>query len=100
MRPASRAIRITKQLRAAQPYGESCGVDRDGSDATRIYGDPNPTFSFTFTGFVNGDTAAVVTGSPACTSADPTAAVGTYPITCTAGTLSAANYTFAFVSGT
>ena len=69
------------------------------ADATRIYGDPNPTFSFTFSGFVNGDTAAVVSGSPACTSADPTSAVGTYPITCTVGTLTAANYTFAFVSG-
>ena len=69
------------------------------ANATRIYGDPNPTFSFTFSGFVNGDTAAVVSGSPACTSADPTSAVGTYPITCTVGTLTAANYTFAFVSG-
>jgi 6-phosphogluconolactonase (cycloisomerase 2 family) len=69
------------------------------ANATRIYGDPNPAFSFTITGFVNGETAAVVSGSPACTSADPTAAVGTYPITCTTGTLSAANYTFTFVSG-
>ncbi|HXA83822.1 MAG TPA: MBG domain-containing protein, partial [Candidatus Dormibacteraeota bacterium] len=69
------------------------------ANATRIYGDPNPAFSFTITGFVNGETAAVVSGSPSCTSADPTAAVGTYPITCTTGTLSAANYTFTFVSG-
>jgi hypothetical protein len=69
------------------------------ADATRIYGDPNPAFSFTITGFVNGDTSAVLSGSPACTSADPTAAVGTYPITCAAGTLSAGNYTFTFVSG-
>ena len=70
------------------------------ANATRIYGDPNPAFSFTITGFVNGDTVAVVSGSPVCTSVDPTAAVGTYPITCTSGTLSAANYTFTFVSGT
>jgi 6-phosphogluconolactonase (cycloisomerase 2 family) len=69
------------------------------ANATRIYGDPNPAFSFTITGFVNGETVAVVSGSPVCTSADPTAAVGTYPITCTTGTLSAANYTFTFVSG-
>ncbi len=69
------------------------------TDATRIYGDPNPAFSFAITGFVNGDTVAVVSGSPACTSADPTAAVATYPINCTTGTLTAANYTFTFVSG-
>ena len=70
------------------------------ADATRIYGDPNPAFAFSITGFVNGETAAVLTGSPSCTSAAPTAAVGTYPITCTTGTLSAANYSFTFVSGT
>ena len=70
-------------------------------NATRVYGDPNPTFTFTFSGFVNGETAAVLTGSPSCTTvADPTSAVGTSPITCSAGTLSAANYTFTFVSGT
>jgi 6-phosphogluconolactonase (cycloisomerase 2 family) len=70
------------------------------SNASRIYGDPNPTFAFTITGFVNGDTSAVVSGSPSCTSVDPTSAVGTYPITCTAGTLAAANYSFSFVNGT
>ncbi|MFL6314857.1 MAG: MBG domain-containing protein [Terriglobales bacterium] len=69
------------------------------ADATRIYGDPNTAFAFNITGFVNGETAAVVSGSPSCTSAAPTAAVGTYPITCTTGTLSAANYSFTFVSG-
>ena len=70
------------------------------ANATRIYGDPNPAFSFTITGFVNGETVAVVSGSPSCTSADPTSAVGTYPISCTTGTLSTANYTFTFVGGT
>ncbi|MBZ5524489.1 MAG: DUF11 domain-containing protein, partial [Acidobacteriia bacterium] len=70
-------------------------------NASRLYGDPNPAFTFTFSGFVNGETAAVLTGSPTCTTvADPTSAVGTYPITCAVGTLSAANYTFTFVNGT
>jgi hypothetical protein len=71
------------------------------TNASRVYGDPNPTFGFTVSGFVNGETSAVVSGAPSCTSADPTAAVGSYPITCTVGTLTAANYTFAtFVNGT
>src|SRR6185437_15277386 len=70
------------------------------SNETRLYGDPNPAFAFSITGFVNGETSAVLTGSPVCTTAaDPTTAVGTYPITCTQGTLSAQNYTFTFVSG-
>ena len=71
------------------------------ANATRLYGDPNPTFTFTFSGFVNGETAAVVTGSPSCTTtAVASSALGTYPITCAAGTLSAANYTFTFVDAT
>ncbi|HKW74951.1 MAG TPA: MBG domain-containing protein, partial [Terriglobales bacterium] len=71
------------------------------TDASRLYGDANPTFAFTFSGFVNGETSAVLTGSPACTTtADPTSVVGTYPITCSIGTLAAANYTFTFVNGT
>jgi 6-phosphogluconolactonase (cycloisomerase 2 family) len=70
------------------------------SNATRLYGDANPVFAFSITGFVNGETSAVLTGSPVCSAAaDPTSPVGTYPITCTQGTLSAQNYTFTFVAG-
>ena len=69
-------------------------------NASRIYGDPNPVFAFTISGFVNGDTASVVSGSPICTSVPATSNAGSYPITCTLGTLAAANYTFAFVDGT
>jgi 6-phosphogluconolactonase (cycloisomerase 2 family) len=68
-------------------------------NASRIYGDPNPAFAFTISGFVNGDTASVVTGSPNCTSAAPTSDIGSYPIVCAQGTLAAANYSFAFVNG-
>src|SRR6185437_5083717 len=45
------------------------------NNATRVYGDPNPAFSGTITGLVNGDNITF-----AATSADPTAAIGTYPI--------------------
>ncbi|MGC2742183.1 MAG: MBG domain-containing protein, partial [Candidatus Angelobacter sp.] len=71
------------------------------SNATRVYGDPNPVFAFSITGFVNGETAAVLTGNPSCiTAADPTSPIGSYTITCAQGTLVASNYTFTFVSGT
>lgn len=69
-------------------------------NVSKLYGDPNPAFTFTFSGFVNGDTASVITGSPSCTSAPATSNVGAYPIVCTPGTLAAANYSFAFVNGT
>ncbi|HST78922.1 MAG TPA: MBG domain-containing protein, partial [Verrucomicrobiae bacterium] len=67
----------------------------------RLYGDPNPPLTYTITGFVNQDTIAVVSGTADCsTTATVTSPVGTYPITCTQGTLSATNYNFVFVDGT
>jgi MBG domain (YGX type) len=52
---------------------------------------------------VNNETLTTsgVTGSAACTTAPQWATVGTYPINCTVGTLSAVNYAFTtFVPGT
>src|SRR6185437_12250876 len=45
------------------------------NNATRVYGDPNPAFTGTITGLKNGDNITF-----SATSADATAAVGTYPI--------------------
>ncbi|HWW23083.1 MAG TPA: Ig-like domain repeat protein [Edaphobacter sp.] len=71
------------------------------NDATRAFGAVNPTFTTTITGFVNGDTAAAVSGSASLTTtATASSAVGTYTIAAAQGTLSAANYTFTFVNGT
>jgi polygalacturonase len=71
------------------------------NNQSMIFGAPVPTLTFAFTGFAGADTAAVVTGAPqlstTATSASP---VGNYSITIGAGTLAAANYTFAFVNGT
>ncbi len=68
---------------------------------SRLYGDPNPTFTYVITGFVNGDDISVVSGAADCTTtATQTSPVGAYPITCAIGTLSAQNYVFAFVPGT
>ena len=70
-------------------------------NASRTYGTANPAFQFSITGFVNGDTAATaVTGAPGLsTTATPGSSVGVYPIAAAAGTLAAANYTFAFMPG-
>src|SRR4029077_11431380 len=70
---------------------------------TKAYGAVLPPLTATLTGFVNGDTAAVVSGSaplstPA-TAASPVLAGG-YPITAAHGTLAAANYSFTFEPGT
>jgi hypothetical protein len=69
---------------------------------SRLFGAPNPGFKATISGFVNGDTAAVINGAPSCTSAvAPYSPGGNYAIACTQGTLAAINYTFGpFVPGT
>jgi uncharacterized repeat protein (TIGR01451 family) len=59
-------------------------------NVARLYGDPNPTIPMNVSGYVAGDTPSVLTGSPSCTAAaDVTSSVGTYPISCTIGTLAA-----------
>jgi hypothetical protein len=69
--------------------------------ATRLFGQPNPAFTYAVTGFVNGDTQAVLSGAPAfSTPADQTSAPGSYPIAVSQGTLFGNDYTFSFVSST
>jgi hypothetical protein len=72
-------------------------------DKSRPYGTDNPPLTASITGFVNGETQATsgVTGSPdLSTTATITSPAGTYPIVAALGSLTAGNYTFAFVSGT
>jgi hypothetical protein len=71
------------------------------NDVSRAYSTANPAFTDTINGFVNADNASVVSGTASLTTtATSFSAVGTYPITSGAGTLSAANYVFAFQRGT
>jgi hypothetical protein len=70
---------------------------------TRVYGAPNPTFTATYNGFVNGDDASAISGAPqVSTSATIASSVSgsPYPIVLAQGSLNAANYSFAFVNGT
>jgi hypothetical protein len=72
--------------------------------ATRAYGEANPTFEAALEGYVNGETPASsgVTGDATCTSlatVSSTVSGSPYPIDCITGTLTATNYSFAFVSG-
>ncbi len=70
------------------------------SSTTVTYGDAAPTIAPSYSGFLNGDTSAVLTTAPICSTAyTPTSAVGTTPATsCTGAT--AANYTISYVPGT
>jgi hypothetical protein len=52
---------------------------------SKVYGQPNPPLTASYTGFVNGDTAAVVSGLTLSTTATAASGVGAYPITPPAG---------------
>ncbi len=71
------------------------------NDLSMPVGGTPPALTYAMSGFVNGDTAAVVSGAPtlACgvTSASP---IGVYVISVQPGTLSSANYAFTCVDGT
>jgi hypothetical protein len=72
------------------------------NNTNQVYGAAIPVFTASYNGFVNGDNATILSGSPALsTTATSASSVvgGPYPITVTNGTLSATNYSFNFVNG-
>lgn len=69
------------------------------NDASKVYGQANPAFSASFSGFVNGDGPAALGGTLSFATAATTASgVGGYPVT--PGGLISTNYTITFVAGT
>jgi hypothetical protein len=67
-------------------------------NVARAYGDANPSFTVTTSGFRNGDTGSDLGGSLSCSSgAGPASPVGTYPITCSG--VSSADYAITYVTG-
>ena len=66
------------------------------NNTNRNYGAANPVFTASYSGFVNGETTSVLSGSPAITTGATTSTpAGTNAITPAIGTLSAGNYSFA-----
>ena len=71
-------------------------------DQGRTYGAPNPILTASYSGFVNGQDASILSGSPALNTVGSATPVGSYPITVAQGDLSVSdtNYTLALVNGT
>lgn len=68
------------------------------NNASRTYGELNPDFTLSYSGFVNGEGESVLTSNPvAATIANEKSAVGSYPITISGG--KAKNYTFEYEQG-
>ena len=67
---------------------------------TKKEGEPNPSLSILYSGFVNGDDAGDFSPAPVISTTVTTAAVaGVYPIT-VSGTISSSNYNIAYFDGT
>jgi hypothetical protein len=68
---------------------------------TKVYGDSLPGLTACYSGFVNGDSASVLIGTPALTTdAALHSAPGVYTITAGPGTLADPDYVFQFANGT
>ena len=79
---------ITKAVLTAKP-----------DNASRSYGEQNPVFTVSYSGFVNGDDESAVMIAPSMTTnATVSSGTGTYPIKASGGY--AENYTFSYVDGT
>ncbi len=64
----------------------------------RFFGGVNPPLTASYTGFVNGETSAVLTTQPTlATTATTASAIGDYPITVSGAT--ATNYSISYVNG-
>ena len=71
------------------------------NNTNRVYGATNPVFTASYTNFLNGDTVAVLSGTPSLTTTATTnSPVGNYAISNSVGTLSATNYSFVFSNAT
>ncbi|MBN06834.1 MAG: hypothetical protein CMM45_03260, partial [Rhodospirillaceae bacterium] len=69
------------------------------ADASRVYGDANPDFSVSYSGFMGSETVSdLTTEATATTTAVATSTVGTYDID--ASGAAADNYAFVYVDGT
>ncbi|MDH3528900.1 MAG: PxKF domain-containing protein [Acidobacteriota bacterium] len=73
-------------------------LDVTPDDQAIAPGDPDPAFSFSYSGFVNGEDSSVIDVSPTCEVSGAHTAPGSYPITCSGGIDN--NYSFNNESGT
>jgi hypothetical protein len=81
---------ITKALLTIEPNPKT---------PSRQYSDPNPSFSPSYTGFVNNETDAVLGTKPTCSSVATTSSgPGSYAISCSGGVGN--NYSFSYQPGT
>ncbi|MEH2554520.1 filamentous hemagglutinin family protein [Bradyrhizobium algeriense] len=81
-----------------QLYGVNYVLRVAPDNASRVYGDANPAFTYSIYGLHAGDTAGIITGVSVSTAATTVSNVGSYAITATAaGAVSASGQAYRFI---
>ena len=81
-----------------QLYGVNYVLRVDPANASRVYGDANPAFTYSIYGLHAGDTAGIVTGLSVSTAATATSNAGTYAISASGGSaVSASGQAYRFI---
>ena len=87
---------LTQPIRQANIAKALLTVTADNK--SKIIGNPDPVFTFQYSGLMAGDTSADLTTVPTCNVSVPHATLGTFPIVCAGGVDD--NYDFTYVNGT
>ncbi|MGE5375202.1 MAG: MBG domain-containing protein, partial [Bacteroidota bacterium] len=66
----------------------------------KLTGEADPTFTYQYSGFVNGETGSIIETPPTCVVSTAHTAAGTYPITCSGAVDAQNDYTFSYTPGT
>ena len=81
-----------------QLYGVNYVLRVDPANASRVYGDANPAFTYSIYGLHAGDTAGIVTGVSVSSAATMASNAGTYAISASGGSaVSASGRTYRFI---
>ena len=80
-----------------QLYGVNYVLRVDPANASRIYGDANPAFTYTSYGLHTGDTSAILAGLSLSTAATTTSNVGSYAITAGGSVISTAGQAYRLI---
>jgi len=97
--PGAKLANYTVTTNAATLTINPATLNGTADNKSRVYGQTNPVFTATYTGFVNSETSAIIAGTlSGSTTANANSPVGTYPITVSGQ--SAANYNINYIAGT
>jgi len=96
----------TDQRGVTRPQGSHCDIGAYEAELLTVtadpkaitYGDPDPAFTFQYSGFLGGDTSGVIDVSPTCGVSGAHANAGSYPIKCSGGADN--RYAFVYVDST